>query len=271
MSFRGDLSLNYLLCSEGVETLIELGLTERQAKVYLAILQTGPSKAEVISKVSSVHRQEVYRIVIGLQEIGLIEVYLSSPTLFKAIPLSEAIEMLSNKKTKKLNESLDKAQQLILQFNDKSKQKSSFKEDSSFVIASGNIHQKKCLAAIKRCCESISFISSWKQSNGLFFLLEGSLNQALKRGAMIEVITEKSNDMPRKGPLQMLTTGNRSLSLRTTDRSPTISMAIFDNNEVALSTGPVNNFKGPYLWSNNSTIIGLSKRYFDCEWEHLKS
>jgi uncharacterized protein (DUF1778 family) len=48
---------------QDVETLTWLGLTERQAKVFLALLQTGSANAEEISKLSTVHRQEVYRVV----------------------------------------------------------------------------------------------------------------------------------------------------------------------------------------------------------------
>ncbi|PVX26841.1 MAG: hypothetical protein CW716_05175, partial [Candidatus Bathyarchaeum sp.] len=58
---------------EDIETLTWLGLTERQAKVYLALLQIGSSSAEAISKLSTVHRQEVYRLVARLQEMGLVE------------------------------------------------------------------------------------------------------------------------------------------------------------------------------------------------------
>lgn len=89
---------------EDIETLTWLGLTERQAKVYLALLQMGASGAEAISKLSAVHRQEVYRVAARLQELGLVETNLTSPTHFSAIPVEEALEVMVNQKNKEFDE-----------------------------------------------------------------------------------------------------------------------------------------------------------------------
>jgi len=59
--------------SREVQTLIDLGLTDLQARVYLSLYQKGPSEALTISKVTKVARSDVYRTMEGLQRIGLIE------------------------------------------------------------------------------------------------------------------------------------------------------------------------------------------------------
>jgi sugar-specific transcriptional regulator TrmB len=83
-----------LIRNEDVETLICLGLTERQAKVYLALVRMGISKVDAISLGSTVHRSEVYRVVADLEKKGLVHVKLSTPKLFSAVPITDAVEIL---------------------------------------------------------------------------------------------------------------------------------------------------------------------------------
>ena len=52
-----------------VQTLIDLGLTSLQARIYLALYQTGTSEAATISKVTKVARSDVYRTMYKLQQL----------------------------------------------------------------------------------------------------------------------------------------------------------------------------------------------------------
>jgi sugar-specific transcriptional regulator TrmB len=52
------------------EALIALGLNSTQAKVYLALLSLGQSKAQTIWKTSGVNRQDIYRTLNDLEEEG---------------------------------------------------------------------------------------------------------------------------------------------------------------------------------------------------------
>ena len=54
------------------ETLIQCGLTKNEAKVYLALLDSGSSTAIEISRKSKVHRVNVYDLLERLKEKGLI-------------------------------------------------------------------------------------------------------------------------------------------------------------------------------------------------------
>ncbi len=54
------------------QSLLQAGLTKNEAKVYLALLSLGPSTVVAITKVSRVHRVNVYDVLERLQEKGLI-------------------------------------------------------------------------------------------------------------------------------------------------------------------------------------------------------
>jgi len=56
---------------EATQRLLELGLTDKEASTYLAMLELGPSSVQDIAKKSGVQRTTVYDILKDLQQRGL--------------------------------------------------------------------------------------------------------------------------------------------------------------------------------------------------------
>ena len=56
----------------GVEVLVGLGLSGRQARVYLALLKKGDARAQPLARLARVPRQEVYGLLLELQQLGLV-------------------------------------------------------------------------------------------------------------------------------------------------------------------------------------------------------
>jgi sugar-specific transcriptional regulator TrmB len=72
-----------------IEKLQHVGLTEYEAKVYLALLNTHLSTATNASEKSGVPRTKIYSVLESLRNKGWTRVYSGVPLLFKAIePLS---------------------------------------------------------------------------------------------------------------------------------------------------------------------------------------
>ncbi len=69
---------------EATQRLLELGLSDKEAQVYLAMLSLGPSGILEISKAAGVTRTTTYAIVEDLQRRGLV----SSVTKGKRIQYS---------------------------------------------------------------------------------------------------------------------------------------------------------------------------------------
>jgi sugar-specific transcriptional regulator TrmB len=63
---------------------VGLGLTGRQARVYLAMVKPGGGKAKVIADFLLVNRQEIYRLIDSLQLMGLVQRNVTVPTTFTA-------------------------------------------------------------------------------------------------------------------------------------------------------------------------------------------
>src|SRR3989339_2142065 len=63
-----------------IELIKNLGLTEKQAKVYLACLQLGASKVGKIQKESGIKRTTLYDVLEDLQKIGLVSYVVKNKT-----------------------------------------------------------------------------------------------------------------------------------------------------------------------------------------------
>jgi len=68
-----------------VEKLQRVGLTEYEAKAYLALLSTHLSTAIKVSEKSSVPRTKIYSVLASLERKNWIKIYSGVPLLFKAV------------------------------------------------------------------------------------------------------------------------------------------------------------------------------------------
>ena len=84
---------------KSVQTLVDLGLTVLQSKVYITLIKSGPSTGRITAKMAQVAPQDVYRVLTELQEKGLVEKIIAKPAMYKATTFKESISvLLQNKK-----------------------------------------------------------------------------------------------------------------------------------------------------------------------------
>ena len=68
-----------------VENLVQLGLKEYEAKIYVALTGLGEANVRRIHEVSGVPRPRVYDVLNSLDEKGFIEIRQGSPLMYKAV------------------------------------------------------------------------------------------------------------------------------------------------------------------------------------------
>ncbi len=88
--------------TEAVETLQQLGLKEYEAQCFVGLSQLSTGTAKQLSKVTEVPRTRVYDAIRVLEAEGLAEVRHSSPRQFRAVPIEEAIETLTERYEERL-------------------------------------------------------------------------------------------------------------------------------------------------------------------------
>ena len=62
--------------------------------MYLAILKLEKGTVNQIAKYSKVRREDVYRLLPYLEQMGLIEKLMGKPTVVRATPISDALSFL---------------------------------------------------------------------------------------------------------------------------------------------------------------------------------
>ncbi|GAA0672439.1 TrmB family transcriptional regulator [Natronoarchaeum mannanilyticum] len=80
--------------SEAVELLEELGLTEYEARCFVALSRVEKASAKEVSDLSEVPRSRVYDAVERLHRRGLVDVQQSDPREFRALSQEKALQVL---------------------------------------------------------------------------------------------------------------------------------------------------------------------------------
>jgi HTH-type transcriptional regulator, sugar sensing transcriptional regulator len=97
--------------------LEKLGLSEKEANVYLAAIQTGPSSVQKIAQKSKVNRATTYVIIESLMEMGMMSTYdEGKKTFYTAEKPHRLIEYFSQKE-EELHEKIDKLKKIVPELN----------------------------------------------------------------------------------------------------------------------------------------------------------
>jgi sugar-specific transcriptional regulator TrmB len=80
------------ITTDRIGVLVEYGLTEYQARVYLALLEFPSMQAGSLAKASQVPRNRLYEVLEELQSLGLVEIILDETRKYRAKPLSEYLD-----------------------------------------------------------------------------------------------------------------------------------------------------------------------------------
>ena len=75
-------------------TLLKLGLSKNEIRVYLYLARYGERKASEISEALCLHRTETYRILRDLEKRGMVSSVFEKPLKFIATPFEKAIDLL---------------------------------------------------------------------------------------------------------------------------------------------------------------------------------
>ena len=88
------------------KTLVDLGLSENEAKVYLSALSIGKTTILSLSKTSQVKRTTVYSVVESLKQMGLMKIEQIGWKTYFSAENPEKLERIMENKRKELQETL---------------------------------------------------------------------------------------------------------------------------------------------------------------------
>jgi sugar-specific transcriptional regulator TrmB len=252
----------------GEKTLRELGLSLLQARVYLALLKLEAySTAKAISICSKVARQDVYRTITELRELGLVEMVIVNPALFRAIPLQETVAILIEKKNQRTQVLMEEVTELSNYFA-KNKETGPDQENHQFILVpKKESHVNRVKKTIEGTKESILIFTPWRESTQWLFNLHESWHLALNKGVKIRWITEKQASPSLADAITYNLVKNPNFTLKTDAAFLKARFGIYDDKEIFITVlDAPNAWESPALWSNNPAIIYILKDYFETKW-----
>ncbi len=98
-------------------SLLEFGLTQNQARVYLFLSKNSSRSAPEISHILKIPRTETYHLLNGLQSKGITIAAFGKPTKFQAVPFDKSINILVNNERSRIDELEKQTLYMISQWN----------------------------------------------------------------------------------------------------------------------------------------------------------
>jgi len=93
---------------EHLNTLMELGLKEYEAKTLAHLLQLGETKAPKLSSISGVPKARIYGVLEGLADRGLVEIKPGRPSKYRPKSPDEIIERMIQNRRRKIEREVDR-------------------------------------------------------------------------------------------------------------------------------------------------------------------
>ena len=258
------------LWQKEVQTLEAFGLTHSQITVYLNLVRLGEdSKAKTIFKFSNVARQDIYRILRELQQLGLVKKIIAQPTRFRAIPINEAALILLRREERVFSKLKEKANELAKSSAEKFAKAADMQESGQFVLITeieGIAY--KTSKVIEKSMENLHYISPLRELAAWLAKLSDSFINAMDREVDIKWVTEIPKDSERLPKIVQTFVRNPQFRLRSVPYQTKAKMGIYDKKEIimALLVAP-DIGEAPALWSNNQSFVSIAEEYFDKIWE----
>jgi sugar-specific transcriptional regulator TrmB len=255
-----------IINSEEIGILNSLGLSITQAKAYLALIRLGRAKAGEIHKKANVARQDVYRVLEKLREMGLVEKIVCSPIEYVPTPFKDGLNILVEKKRTEFRETEKMAEKIkdIVSHNNISI------EEAGLEGISATLEEKVIVSKIRnkfnRAMLSVEFVCKWEPFVSGTLSTYDTHKRALKRGVKARTVVElPKNSVIMPKPIQKLIQEN-FLEVRTLDSILFISLGIIDKKEVIFTPLPQRTTETPTYWSKNIGFVEIVNNYFETMW-----
>ena len=252
---------------KSIKTLVDLGISRTQAKIYLALIEKGTSTIRVAADYSGVGRPDTYRAMLELKRSGLIETILCSPTKYKPLPLPEAVSILIGQKHKEISDLKEKTGKLLEEYENKSGEQTNAFGDEFVLVPKGKASINKGITAISSVQDSIDCITSFKKFNQTLLISSEEIINAANRGVKIRFILDKTSmNKPVSKILPELC--QEACQIKYSEELPVSFLAIYDGNEAQMATSTDGHFsRAPMLWSNNPMLLKVLRDYFEALWQ----
>jgi predicted transcriptional regulator len=264
--------------ADHIGILIKLGLSSNQAKVYIGTLKTGIAAVKDIAKCSRVGREDVYRLLPTLQELGLIRQHLGTPAKYEAVEPCEAIEILLSKKDQESAQLKTEATTLLQlsinndDFADNCPKTIIVSRDNSSGVDTELIDLIRNVKSTLDFTTRYSLFSTAFNEKGLTKWIN-EMYYAAERGIKFRMIMDTPVAIKPMSELSFSVPNSKRLlthpnfDYRYVSEPPACIMIQFDDQACCIETECQKKHKmSPYMITNNPVFIALNRAYFESMW-----
>jgi sugar-specific transcriptional regulator TrmB len=253
---------------ERIQTLMGLGLTFCQAKIYLALVLNENCTAKTLSCLSKVTRQDIYRIMPKLETLGLAQKILIIPTEWEAAPIDEGLTILLERKNKQFSELQEKTTKLLGSFRENSKRTERREQEPEFIIIpGGETHMRWITKKIGNVKKSNDVFVTWDIFKYMMFNESKQFKKGLERGARFRHIIYCIDGTKSEIGFDPYFKENPNFQVRYVLNPPLASIVLFDKKEVVFSNPARHLLETSKLWSSNPHFVALIQEYFETKWK----
>ncbi len=254
--------------------LSDFGLTMNQAKVYAATVRLRLASMAQISRVSGVRREDVYRMLPKLDEIGLVERAVGIPTKVRARPVEEALSILmktEQENAKKRMEELGKKKSSILEYFNTTRQQPPLEEQRpDFALLAGKEEAaRKARSMIRDSEREIDLVGPEQALLQFVPMIKEPLGRAMRNSSKMRIVCEacgKEYLLPKF--LEEHSRFNESIDVRHAS-TPIFQYLIVDSVQALVGTWREGNMtEFPCLWTSSDTLVDLLRSDFESLWHN---
>jgi len=261
-----------LFLDEISEDLSDFGLTGNQAKVYLTLVKLGVASTSQLARSSKVRREEVYRLMPKLQQLGLVEKILGKPIKYKSVPPRKGLAILLEHEREGAKEKIavltEKRSRLLKQLKSV-RAKRTVEEEPRFVLISDRKQAlSKMVMMIRSAKREIDVVTSEYGLRYGYTIYADSVMKAIRKGVKVRFLSEinEVDEFMLKILNEIKLHGN-FVEMRHADNL-TSSILIADNLGVfvGIPLKPTMK-KHADLWTDSPAYVDAMKSFFDRIWQ----
>jgi sugar-specific transcriptional regulator TrmB len=216
-------------------------------------------------------RQDVYKTLNELFEIGLIEKKLIKPVEFRAIPVDRCLSLIIERRKKKNHEIEEMAKKIVIA--SPKKQVTIEREDSSQIIL---IPKKgpiglKARDMINRAQKTICVISPHQKIYPWIFKDLKPLRKALARNVRIRFLTDSKWNEEQKQNYWLTQVSRHLPQIKYLPFPPNVSLGVYDSRELILELSANGGFlESEVIVTENLSLIDMAIKYFQLMWSQAE-
>jgi len=251
------------------QVLVDLGLSLKQARVFLALTRIGPSRILPLSKISKVTRPDVYEALERLQHLGLVEKIIKRPVEYRATPLDEGLSLLLKTKENQYQKVRTETEILRDTFKrEKPKPQNQIENPQFVLVPEGEAVIQRIRTAIENAKNSMEGVLSWKRfSQGISSTFAENIEKAWAKNVKIRFIVEEPPKDKTSEELVQFFREKPHTQIRFIRGYPNTVFGIYDRKEVyVIVVSKTDLPSSPALWSNDEALIALASDHFEMLW-----